>query len=145
MVTLVLGGMTIQMKHVVNNNGTPYYQRSVPKDLKQRIGKSLLKVKLEPAKGNIAVQAANLSREHDALFKALRNDPSLNVSEQKVAAIALLAQFGLKQGDGNIRLQWPNIPADAPDDQPHLDPFLDAYAENKWDGIENSTESPLKQ
>lgn len=140
MVTLVLGGMTIQMKHVVNNNGTPYYQRSVPKDLKQRIGKSLLKVKLEPAKGNIAVQAANLSREHDALFKALRNDPSLNVSEQKVAAIALLAQFGLKQGDGNIRLQWPNIPADAPDDQPHLDPFLDAYTENKWDGIENPTE-----
>ena len=140
MVTLVLGGMTIQMKHVVNNNGTPYYQRSVPKDLKQRIGKSLLKVKLEPAKGNIAVQAANLSREHDSLFKALRDDPSLTVSEQKVAAIALLAQFGLKQGDGNIKLQWPNIPANAPDDQPHLDPFLDAYAENRQDGIENPTE-----
>lgn len=140
MVTLVLGGMTILMKHVVNNNGSPYYQRSVPKDLKGRIGKSLFKVKLEPAKGNIASQASNLAREHDALFKALREDPTLTVSEQKIAAIALLAQYGLKQGDGNIRLQWPNIPVNAPDDQPHLDAFFDAYAENKHDGIDNPTE-----
>ena len=141
MVTLVLGGMTIQMKHVVDNNGLPYYQRSVPKDLKGRIGKSLFKIKLEPTRGNnIAAQAASLAREHDALFKALREDPTLTVSEQKIAAIALLAQYGLKQGDGNVRLQWPSIPANAQDDQPHLDPFFDAYAENKHDGIENPTE-----
>ncbi len=93
-------GLTITVKYLVSNNGLPYYQRSVPKALQGRLGKRIIKVRLNHSDSvSNATVIAQLARRHDALFKALLADQALVPSEEKLAAIALLAAYGLKEGD----------------------------------------------
>jgi hypothetical protein len=98
---LSIGSTRILVKYLVKNNGLPYYQRKVPDDLVGRLGKRLLKIKLDHKNGMPAKQVANLARTHDMLFQAYRNNPGLTLPEQKLSAILLLQEYGLKPGDGN--------------------------------------------
>ncbi len=123
MATLSIGSNRILVKYLVNNNGLPYYQRKVPDDLVSRLGKKLLKFKLDPKNGMPAKQVANLARTHDMLFKAYRGNPDLIIPEKKLSALLILQEHGLKEGDGNIRLVFGQNEGWDINDQPHLDYF----------------------
>lgn len=107
MAKLKVGSITLIVNGYYINNGKPYFQRAVPPDLRQRIGKSKISIALKPEHGHAAVQCQRLSDKWTALFKAMRSDQSLTPSEVKQAAIAKLALFGLKAGDGNVELPMP--------------------------------------
>jgi integrase len=112
------------VNYLTNNNGKPYYQRRIPADLQRRFGKQKFSIRLDPANGSPAIQAQRLAKSHDALFKALRFHPELTLSEEKLAVIALLQNFGLEQGDANKKLPaWD--PASEYDETPHLNEFHD--------------------
>lgn len=138
MVAVTVAGITIEMKHVFSNNGSLYYQRAVPKALQGRLQKRTLKIKLDPMRGSVKLQAEKLAKEHDVLFKAMMGNTELTISEKKLAAIATLASHGLKPNDGNI---YPDI--DGPQFgqlQPHLDSFLDEYVDKHHDGVTSKEE-----
>jgi integrase len=122
---LSIGSTRILVKYLVKNNGLPYYQRKVPDDLVSRLGKKLLKIKLDDKNGMPAKQVANLARTHDMLFQAYRNNQNLTLPEQKLSALLLLQDYGLKQGDGNIKLGFGQNEGYAVNDSPHLDEFYD--------------------
>jgi integrase len=131
---LSIGSTRILVKYLVNNNGLPYYQRKVPDDLVTRLGKKLLKFKLDPRNGMPAKQVANLARTHDMLFSAYRNNPDLTLPEKKLSAILLLQEHGLKPGDGNVKLGFGQNEGYDINDTPHLDEFLDQMADLTQDG-----------
>jgi integrase len=116
------------VNYLTNNNGKPYYQRRIPADLQHRFGIQKFSIRLDPTIGSPAIQAQRLAKSHDALFKALRFQPDLTLSEEKLAAVALLQNFGLNQGDGNQKLPAWN-PAAKYDDTPHLNEFHDFLIE----------------
>lgn len=120
------GSITIIVNGYTNNNGLPYFQRAVPAALRSRIGKSKISVPLKPEHGHVAVQCQRLTAQWNALFKAMRGDPTLTPSEVKQAAITKLALFGLKPGDGNFELPMPHGHVGTFNDTPHLDAFEDA-------------------
>lgn len=123
MAILSIGSNRILVKYLVNNNGLPYYQRKVPDDLVGRLGKKLLKFKLDPHNGMPAKQVANLARTHDMLFRAYRGNPDLIIPEKKLSALLILQEHGLKEGDGNVRLGFGESDGWDINDQPHLDYF----------------------
>ena len=133
MVAITVSGITLEMKYVFNNNGSLYYQRGVPKALQKRLQKRSFKIKLDPMLGNVSLQAQKLAKEHDALFKAMLGDKELTVSESKLVAINTLATFGLRPDDANKEADEYDLRFG--DKYPHLDPFIDALAEKRRDGV----------
>lgn len=132
--SLVIGNIKVTMSHLRQVGKHWYYQRAVPAAVQEQLGKKLIKIKLDSIKGNVVLQAERLAKDHDSLFKALREDSSLVPSEQKLAAIALLATKGLKSGDANIGLKWPQIPISHEGETPHIDAFVDVYVERLREG-----------
>lgn len=100
MAQLKFGSITITVNGFTLNNGLPYYQKSVPKDLKHCLGKATIKLRLYEKNGNFAVQCHRLAHKYASLFQALRDDPSLVPSGIKAAAIGMVELFGMKTGDG---------------------------------------------
>ncbi len=91
MATLAINNTTLIVKYLYDNNGTWFYQRTVPKDLQYRLGLKKITEKIHPSKGNPAIQAQRIAKGHTQLFENLRADPDLVVPPQKLGAIALLA------------------------------------------------------
>jgi integrase len=123
MTKLKVGSITLIVNGYYINNGRPYFQRAVPEDLRKRLGRSKISVPLRPEHGHAAVQCQRLSDQWSALFKAMRNAPSLTPSEVKQAAITKLALFGLKEGDGNVEISMPLGHEGTYNTQPHLEAF----------------------
>ena len=96
--------LILDVDFLVSNNGVLYYQRGIPKDLQHRFGKKLIKVKLnvKDRRRTPAAQAIKLAKSHDILFAGLRGNPDVSISEQRLAALALLDNFQLRQGDGVV-------------------------------------------
>ncbi len=128
MTTFHLYGHTLVLKYLYNNNGSPYYQRQIPTDLQSRFGKAKFSIKLDPAEGPPMIQVERLSKSHTALFKALRANPDLAISEEKLAAMALLQSFGLAPGEGDPTT-WEGLHEDAPY-PPHFDAFHEQLEED---------------
>jgi len=97
---LEVDSITFIVKGYIVNNGLPYFQKAVPPALRSRLGRSNIKVRLKEQNGHYALQCHRLNEQYSALFKAMRDDTSIVPSETKLAAVALLAQAGLRQGDG---------------------------------------------
>lgn len=125
MTTLTFGSITIIVHGYTLNNGLPYFQKAVPRHLRARVGKSTIKIPLKAENGNVAVQCHRLDKKYTALFRALDEDQTLVPSEAKLAAIALLETYGLKQGDGQFKVEMPNGWQGSFDDTPHLNEYLD--------------------
>ena len=123
MTKLKVGSITLIVNGYYINNGRPYFQRAVPADLRERVGKSKISIALKPENGHIAVQCQRLSERYAALFKAMRSDSSLTSNEVKKAATALLASFGLKPGDGNYETPMPRGHEGTFNAQAHLEEF----------------------
>lgn len=131
MATLQFADTSLFVKYLYDNNGQPYFQIRVPKDLKDRFsGKSKISHALKNENGAAVVQVQRLAKKYKAIFKAMRGDPSLANFDQKLAALALLDKFDLKVGDGRLRLEPWEKGAEY-DDQPHLTSFLDELVEAK--------------
>lgn len=132
MVAVTVSGITIEMKHVFSNNGSLYYQRAIPKSLQERLNRRTFKIKLDPMLGNISTQAMKLAKEHDALFKAMQHNKELTLTEQKLAALATLATYGLSPNDGNADgyIEDPSFEGLTP----WIDPFMDEYIEKQREG-----------
>ena len=120
-----LGTITIIVNGYTLNNGLPYFQKSVPAMLRDRLGKSSIKIPLRAENGHVALQCHRLSKKYEALFKAMKTDDSLSDSDTKVAALALLDHFNLRQGDGSIENEMPLGWEGTWDPTPHVNEFLD--------------------
>ena len=103
-----IGSITIIVNGYTLNNNVPYFQKAVPAALKQRLGKSNVKVRLLPKDGNFAVQCHRLNERYDTLFRAMKEDDRLTPPEAKIAALALLQTFGLDAGDGIHEIPMPS-------------------------------------
>lgn len=101
---LLTNNTIIELRNCVIISNHPYYQRGIPKDLQDRFeGKKIIKIKLDPySKQSIASQVQSYTHNHTVLFEALRDDPNMVASEQKIAALTLLSSYRLKAGDGKI-------------------------------------------
>ena len=95
MTTLRIGTTLLIVKYLTNNHGNPYYQRRIPDDLQARFGKKKFSIPLDANKGSAAFQAQRLAKSHDALFKALRADPNMALSEEKCIDPPVFAQVRL--------------------------------------------------
>jgi integrase len=134
MAILTIGHSRLIVKYLYDNNGRPYFQIRVPDDLREQFGgKRKVSIPLREEDGAPAIQVQRLAANHKAMFKAMRKDPSLSMADQKVAALTLLQKFGLKEGDGEIKLE-PWEEGYQYDSQPHLNDFMDYIIEAKREG-----------
>jgi integrase len=131
-------GQRLIVNYLYDNHGHPYFQIRVPLDLRDRFNqRSKISLRLVSEDGPPTIQVQRLAKNYKALFKAMRNNPSLTTQDEKVAALAMLQSHQLTVGDGNIRLEnWPGD--NGFDDQPHLDGLIDQL-------IETSRERPLNR
>jgi integrase len=100
MSTLQFGSITIIVNGYTINNGLPYFQKAVPLALRSRCGKATIKVRLHEHNGNYALQCHRLDKQFSALFRAMKDDPTITPTDAKLAGIALLETAGLRPGDG---------------------------------------------
>lgn len=100
MSTLQFGSITIIVNGYTINNGLPYFQKAVPLALRSRCGKATIKVRLQEHNGNYALQCHRLDKQFSALFRAMKDDPTITPTDAKLAGIALLETAGLRSGDG---------------------------------------------
>jgi integrase len=122
---LKIGSITIIVNGYSLNNGLPYFQRAVPARLQTRFRKKTIKIRLLGEHGNFAVQCHRLTLQHDALFKAMDNDLTITPTEDKLAAFALLAMYGLSPRGATPIVKAPLDWSGSFDETPHINEFLD--------------------
>ncbi|MBU3720964.1 MAG: hypothetical protein FGM22_09450, partial [Burkholderiaceae bacterium] len=106
----------LKTKYLTNNNGQLYYQRAVPKDLRRFFDdKQKIIKKLTGKHSSLALEAAKLAREDDRLFAQLRGRAGVD-AQTEARARAVLASYGVRPGDGLVRMEVPP----GMSDQPHL-------------------------
>ena len=107
--------ITVKTKFLVNNNGTLMFQRRVPLGLRKFFqDKQHIRYKLTGKHSSMAAEILKYAKQTDALFNELRSKSGIDRTEAE--AQALLAYYGLRPGDGNLRTSIPN----RYDDQPQL-------------------------
>ena len=145
MSTLKVGSITLIVNGYTINNGLPYFQKAVPAALRQRIGKATIKIPLKPENGNVVVQCHRLEQQYSSLFKAMKFDSNLTPSQDKQAAIALLATYGFKQGDGLIEEHRPSqlSSTDPFDPTAHISALQDEL-EERFGARNNLTDAAFK-
>ncbi len=89
--------LMLKIKYVFQRGDTCYWQRKIPSDILARYPSSgPLKVNLkslDPAV--ISSKVATLNRQHDALWEAMRKDPTLSPVSAREEARKLLKGFGI--------------------------------------------------
>ncbi len=145
MSTLKVGSITLIVNGYTINNGLPYFQKAVPAALRQRIGKATIKIPLKPENGNVVVQCHRLEQQYSSLFKAMKFDSNLTPSQDKQAAMALLATYGFKQGDGLIEEHRPShlSSTDPFDSTAHISALQDEL-EERFGARNNLTDAAFK-
>jgi hypothetical protein len=136
MAKLKIGTITIIVNGYSLNNGLPYFQRAIPTRHQARLGKKTIKIRLFEEHGIYALQCHRLTEQHTALFKAMDIDPQITPTENKLAAIALLATHGLSPKDAKPIVSRPADWVGTFDETPHINEFLDAELPR---GVTNST------
>lgn len=142
MTQLKIGSITITVNGYTLNNKLPYFQKSVPHDLRHRLGKATIKIRLHEKNGNIAVQCHRLTQKYASLFQALRDDPSLVPSEIKAAAVGMVELFGMKTGDGLKSYPAPPNTTNY-DPHGHIDAF-EMFVRDNFDEPNALTEAAFK-
>lgn len=116
MIILSTPHFVLKTQYFVNNNGQPSYQRAIPMDLRSFFGgKQKITKKLTGKHTNFALEVAKLAREDDRLFAELRGRAGVD-AQTEAKARALLASYGVRPGDGLVRMEVPP----GMSDQPHL-------------------------
>lgn len=94
--------IVMRMKYVYQRNGVSYYQRQIPKDLRDRYPTSgPIKINLETNECVVVgSKVAKLNKQYEALWDAMRKDPSLSPEKTQDEAKKLLKRFGVElRGD----------------------------------------------
>lgn len=125
-----VGSITIIVNGYTLNNNVPYFQKAVPVALRQRMGKSNIKIRLWLKDGNFAIQCHRLNEQHNAIFRAMKDNEQLMPSEAKLAALAFIRTFGLEAGDGLHNEPMPSGWEGTWDSKPHLNSFENAIQNN---------------
>ena len=88
----------LKIRYVYLRGNSCYWQRKIPLDVADRYASSApLKINLESLDPVvIASKVAKLNRQHDALWAAMRKDPTLTPLSAKVEAKKLLKGFGVE-------------------------------------------------
>jgi integrase len=128
---LSFGSITIIVNGYTTNNGLPYFQKAVPAALRARLGKATIKIRLHERNGHFAVQCHRLEERYSALFRAMRDDESITLSEAKLAALSLLEQVGLKEGDGSHEVRIPLADGRVEVMNPAIDILQDYLGDNE--------------
>lgn len=91
--------ITLTMKYVFQRGNTSYWQRKIPLDVRDRYPSgSNVKVNLHTLDPKvIASKVAKLNKEHEALWEAMRRDPTLTPSTVKEEARKLLQRHGVSE------------------------------------------------
>jgi hypothetical protein len=128
------GVFDLSLRYVFQRGRTYYYQRRIPKDLRDRYG-GLLNVKVnlkttDPIQ--LAKQVTSLNKKYEATWHSLRSNPESTPATIRQSAVRLLGEYGLK-------------PLPAANDEHNLDIFIDTlkakheeYAkeeELEWDEV----------
>jgi len=121
------------LKHI-GATKTPYYQRRVPAQLVARFNTKMLKIRINLAKGSVITQVNDLAKWHDSLFKGMMDNPNVRLPSDKEAAISLLYEYGLREGQGFTPIVPSKNAAPEYGDTPHLDDFFHYYNERKVEG-----------
>ena len=143
MAKFLIYGQEINVAYLIYKGvkkNTPYYQRRVPLALVARIGKQVIKQKLDKKDGPFARQAVNLAAWHDHLFASMIADPNIVLPADKKAAEGLLFTYGLKPGDGQVKLTALQNGGSEFTDQPQLIEFEADYLEMQERGTLTDTE-----
>jgi len=74
MALIQYGIIALLVNGYILNNGIPYFQKAVPKDLRKRIGKSTIKISLRTEKSNLALKCHRLNANYTALFKLMSSN-----------------------------------------------------------------------
>lgn len=91
----------MKIKYLLSQDGSFYYQRRVPDYLRDRYGRSNIKIPLKTLEPMAAAMAvARLAADHDKLWRAMLNDESLLPGAMQDAGRRLLADYGLEEGIG---------------------------------------------
>jgi integrase len=103
MVSINTKGQT-KIKGLVLVKGIPYFQKAVPSELQQRLGKTIIRASLDRARA-LHQQCQQLNNRYTALFTAMRSDDALVPSEAKLAALAILNQAQIEVVD-SVEIQY---------------------------------------
>jgi integrase len=125
MAKLKIGTITFIVNGYSLNNGLPYFQRAIPARHQARLEKKTIKIRLLEEHGNYALQCHRLTEQHNALFKAMDRDPRITPTENKLAALALLATYGLSPKDAQPIVSRPANWVGSFDETPHINDFFD--------------------
>jgi integrase len=119
MALIKIHALKVMMKYVVNNNGSLYFQRAVPRDLLARFPKKLIRVPLGKGRTVDTVEAMvdRLAQDTQRMFEVMRNDRSMMPAEAKRAVNMLFASLGIKIDSNGII------------EEIEIEKFEDAYAE----------------
>lgn len=129
-------GLRMEVRHLMLQDGRYYYQRRLPADLRDRVGRANIKIALktrEPIKA--ATEVKRLGAAHDNLWRAMRNDSSLAPADLQDAARRLLLDVGLEEGIG---LDHPVV-----DD--FVDQLIDADRDRGMNAVEQQAYEGLKK
>ncbi len=94
MAILQLPRSHLYVKYLYDNNGSPYFQIRIPADLKHRFNnRAKISIPLHVEDGAPVIQVQRLANNHKLLFRALRADPSLTLTDEKAAALTFLRGY----------------------------------------------------
>lgn len=97
MALIDIQGLRIDMKYVVDNNGSLSFQRAVPKALHSRYPKKLIKIPLPRVQSVDQLKAIvdGLENETTQLFRLMRDDPQMLPADSKRAVNAVFKNLGI--------------------------------------------------
>jgi len=112
---------SLHIKYVYQRGDTYYFQRKIPNDLQERYGsKSHIKENLKTVDPvEVARKVKDLNRKYEAIWEALRRDPSACPDSVRENAKLLLERHGLK-------------PQPAANDQILLERFYDVLMDKEY-------------
>jgi len=113
----------IKTRYYKNNNGSHWFQRRVPNDLRKHFLTPHVTIKLSGKESSMVAEISRHTRSTDKLFADYRNGL---IDPEETEANNILKLYDLWPGAGNVRVtdnDW--------NDQPHLDIFLSDMMEKK--------------
>ena len=119
MAYIAIQALGVVMRYVVNNNGSLYFQRAIPRELQTRYPKKLIRVPLgtSPSVDTIQYRVQQLTEDTNRMFEAMRSDAQMLPADAKRAVNMIFSNLGIKIDPNGVVSDT------------DIEKFEDAYAE----------------
>ena len=119
MAYIAMQALGVVMRYVVNNNGSLYFQRAVPRELQARYPKKLIRVPLGTSSSvdTIQYRVRQLAEDTTRMFQAMRSDAQMLPADAKRAVNMIFSNLGIKIDPNGVVSDT------------DIEKFEDAYAE----------------